>query len=212
MVRLGLVDYGMGNLHSVEQAICRLGRQISFVQSPSQLESLDALILPGVGSFDPAMKNLEEVRLVSPLQEWARADMPLLGICLGLQLFFESSDEGRMNGLGLFKGPVKRLPNDQAERVPHMGWSSLQPRKNCPFFSLDDVPGWMYFVHSFAAVPAFSKDIAGTTAFGNIDVCAVVWKGRIGACQFHPEKSSDAGQKLLKNWLNWLDEGAETFL
>ncbi len=201
----------MGNLHSVEKAFNRLGRQITFVSSSDELDSFDALILPGVGSFDPAMKNLDENGLIWPLKDWASSGLPLLGICLGLQLFFESSDEGDLEGLGLFKGKVKRLPSDQAERIPHMGWSPLKLKKSCPLFSLDDLPSWMYFVHSFGAVPLLNQDISATVSFGSTDVAAVVWRGRMGACQFHPEKSSDAGQQLLQNWLRWLDSGAHPF-
>ncbi|WP_414153607.1 imidazole glycerol phosphate synthase subunit HisH [Prochlorococcus sp. MIT 1341] len=207
MVRLGLIDYGMGNMHSVQQAFFRLGRSLELVKSPLDLNQCDALILPGVGSFDPAMGNLEECKLVSPIRNWAKEGKPLLGICLGLQLLFEGSDEGQSEGLGIFKGQVRLLPDDVGERIPHMGWSPLIKRKSCPLFD-EGSQDWMYFVHSYAAFPSIDRDIAATTCFGQRKVTAVVWKKRLGACQFHPEKSSLAGQGLLANWLNWLDLGA----
>ncbi len=209
MVRLGLIDYGMGNLHSVEKAFLRLGKNITFVNSPKDLASCDAVVLPGVGAFDPAIRNLGERGLITPIRNWAIEGKPLLGICLGLQLFFESSAEGSSEGLGLFEGQVELLPSDQGERIPHMGWSLLKRQRACPLFEKHDDSLWMYFVHSYAANPTLKKDIAASCSFGKADVTAVIWKGRIGACQFHPEKSAVAGQRLLKNWLFWLESGAE---
>ena len=120
-LRLGLIDYGMGNLQSVQRAFKRLGKSIKSVRVPSDLDDCDALILPGVGAFDPAMEQLADTGLVPNLKLWAKRNKPLLGICLGLQLLFESSDEGKAKGLGLLKGNVKKLPSNQGERIPHMG-------------------------------------------------------------------------------------------
>lgn len=206
--RLGVIDYGMGNLHSVQQAFLRLGRHTKLVRNPDDLNECDALVLPGVGAFDPAMEHLKRTKLIPDLKIWAKEEKPLLGICLGLQLLFESSDEGTSKGLGLFKGHVERLPSNQDERVPHMGWALLGQTNSCPLLDADDQSSWMYFVHSYAAVPLQEEDLAATANFGQNKVTAIVWKGTLGACQFHPEKSSRSGQKLLSKWLKWLEEGA----
>ena len=200
----------MGNLHSVQKAFLRLKQNIKIINTPNELEDIEALILPGVGSFDPAMEQLHQTRLIPYLKDWAFEDKPLLGICLGLQLLFDSSDEGRSEGLGLIKGHVQKLPIGQGERIPHMGWSLLKRTKSCPLLNNQETNNWMYFVHSYAAIPKEDSDIAATAKFGEVDISAIVWKGRIGACQFHPEKSAKAGEKMLKDWIQWLQNGAES--
>jgi len=200
----------MGNLHSVELAFKRLQKALKPVRSPCDLTQCDALILPGVGAFDPAMAQLKKTQLVPDLKDWCKEGKPLLGICLGLQLLFESSDEGSSEGLGVLKGSVQKLPKNQGERIPHMGWAPLNQRSPCPLLNDQECSSkWMYFVHSYAAFPKDICDLAATTTFGKKDVTAIVWKERLGACQFHPEKSSKAGQKMLGNWLKWLESGAE---
>ena len=198
----------MGNLHSVESSLLRLSQPCLRIQTSKALHSCDALILPGVGSFDPAMENLDSTGLIPDLKQWVHSDKPLLGICLGLQLLFEASSEGRLAGLGLLKGHVERLPDDQAERIPHMGWSPLDCRRRSPLLAEQRPAPWMYFVHSYAAVPTDREVLAATTRFGDRDITAMVWNRRLGACQFHPEKSSQDGSSLLKNWLEWLQQGA----
>ena len=207
--KLGLIDYGMGNLHSVENAFKRIGTQIYIVKRPLDLNNCTALILPGVGAFDPAMQHLERTKLIPYIQDWIINEKPLLGICLGLQLLFESSEEGKSKGLGVIKGHVKKLPKTPNELIPHMGWSLLQGKRSCPLIDKKTNNNWMYFVHSFYAVPDNEKDLAATTIYGEQEVSSIIWKGRLGACQFHPEKSSQAGQRMLLRWLNWLKEGAE---
>ena len=202
---IGIIDYGMGNLHSVQQAFKRLNRNIQIIKSPDGIDICKALILPGVGAFDPAMENLKKTQLIPHLKEWVHKGKPLLGICLGLQLLFESSDEGRKNGLGFFKGHVHKLPTNQNERVPHMGWGLLSKHKSCPLLNNNVENNWMYFVHSYSAIPLDDSDIAATTTFGKGNLTAIVWKGNIGACQFHPEKSAKAGERMLSSWLNWLE-------
>ena len=203
--KIGLVDYGMGNLHSVESAFKRLNKPIRHVRSPRDLNKCNALVLPGVGAFDPAMENLRSTELIPYLKDWANQKKPLLGICLGLQLLFESSEEGDLEGLGILKGHVRRLPSNQGERIPHMGWAPLLSRHACPLLPVNSKENWMYFVHSFSAIPLNDLDLAATAKFGNTNVTAIVWKGTIGACQFHPEKSSEAGKKMLLRWINWLE-------
>ena len=208
-LNLGLIDYGMGNLHSVEKCLERLGETCTHVRSVKDLDDIEALILPGVGSFDPAMANLQATGLVPHLVRWGQNDRPLLGICLGLQLLFESSAEGSDPGLGLLAGRVERLPEHCEERIPHMGWARLEHHGDCPLLSRDVPSEWVYFVHSYAAVPANHDNLKASVHFGDQDVTAIVWKGRLGACQFHPEKSSDAGEQMLHRWLTWLRQGAE---
>ena len=207
-MELGLIDYGMGNLHSVRKALERLGQTLHPVSAPDQLQSCDALILPGVGAFDPAMENLTATGLVPHLKQWGEQQRPILGICLGLQLLFDSSAEGERDGLGLLQGRIERLPDQQGERIPHMGWAPLSWRERCPLLPAGEPAPWVYFVHSFAAVPSDPRTTAATAPFGSTDVTAIVWKGRTGACQFHPEKSSDAGTGLLRRWIEWLSAGA----
>ena len=199
----------MGNLHSVGKALERLGETAVPVHSPEDLNAIDALILPGVGSFDPAIDNLQATGLVPHLQAWGDNNRPLLGICLGLQLLFERSDEGKSEGLGLFEGDVQRLPDQKGERIPHMGWGQLKPQQPCPLLQEGDAQTWVYFVHSYAAVPNKPSDLAATVTFGQGEATAMVWKHRTGACQFHPEKSAKAGAHLLKRWVGWLQSGAQ---
>jgi len=198
----------MGNLHSVSTCFERLGQVLLPVSTPEDLERCDALILPGVGSFDPAMDRLHQTGLIPHLVQWGYRDRPLLGICLGLQLLFERSEEGDREGIGLFKGSVKRLPSGQGERIPHMGWAKLERRHSCPLLPSGEPTPWVYFVHSFAAHPAKEQDLAADVEFGSGVATAMVWHGRIGACQFHPEKSGRSGAVLLKRWLSWLQAGA----
>ena len=205
---IGLIDYGMGNLHSVEQAFNRLNQAITIVKKPSDISKCKALILPGVGSFDPAMRNLIDTGLIPHIKAWVEEGKPLLGICLGLQLLFESSDEGSEKGLGILKGQVKKLPKEQNERIPHMGWSKLISLKECPLLKTTDPPHWMYFVHSYAASTSNKNELAASVAFGDLQITAMVWKDNLGACQFHPEKSGKAGQKMLFNWIEWIKKNS----
>ena len=198
----------MGNLHSVRKVFQRFNYEIVDIRQPEDLAKADALVLPGVGSFDPAMDNLQATGLIPDLKSWVLEGRPLLGICLGLQLLFENSDEGERQGLGLLPGRIEKLPAQPGERLPHMGWAPLKLVHECPLLKRDDPEAWVYFVHSYAARPADSETLAATTSYGNIDITAMIWKGSVGACQFHPEKSSDAGAQLLRRWLNWVDQTA----
>ncbi len=203
---IGLIDYGMGNLYSVNQAFNRLNKLVIPITNPSHLDKCNALVLPGVGSFDPAMENLTKTKLIPHIKHWADEGKPFLGICLGLQLLFESSEEGKHKGLGMIKGRVKRLPNNQKERIPHMGWSELKKVKNCPLLEIKTKQNWMYFVHSYSAIVEDKQNLSATVSFGDLDITAIVWKDNIGACQFHPEKSGKEGERMLSNWLKWLEK------
>ncbi len=206
MAKIGLIDYGMGNLFSVQQAFKRVNQPLKIICDIKSLNSCDALILPGVGSFDPAMKNLKKTDLIPSIIEWVDSGKPLMGICLGLQLLFESSDEGISKGLGIIKGHIRRLPQEKNERIPHIGWAPIHKTNYCPILENYPDSNWMYFVHSYSACPLEQKNIAATTKFGKTDVTSIVWHKNTGACQFHPEKSGVAGQKLIFNWINWLNK------
>ncbi|KEF41209.1 MAG: glutamine amidotransferase [Cyanobium sp. CACIAM 14] len=204
MTRIGLIDYGMGNLHSVERAFERLGADLETVHDAASLDACEALVLPGVGAFDPAMERLRAAGLEQALHRSCASGRPLLGICLGLQLLFEASEEGRSEGLGLLAGRVKSLPRVPGHPLPHMGWAPLIPATPSPLLPEATPEAWVYFVHSFAAEPA---DAAATTArvdYAGHPVSAAVWQGSIAACQFHPEKSGPVGAAMLRRWLDWL--------
>ena len=208
MKEVVIINYGTGNIYSITSALNKLNYKVKVTGRPDEIVKSDIVILPGVGSFDPAMDQLHQTQLIPYLKSWVNENKPLLGICLGLQLLFESSDEGDKKGLGLLKGHVYKLPSNQGERIPHMGWSLLNQQHECPLIEAKEKNNWMYFVHSYSAVPSDQSDLAASTKFGQRDVTAIVWKRRLGACQFHPEKSSKAGERLLKKWVKWLQEGA----
>jgi glutamine amidotransferase len=202
--RLGLIDYGMGNLHSVQQAFLRLGATVEAVQGCELAEDLDALVLPGVGAFDPAMERLDQAGLIPALQSWCADDRPLLGICLGLQLLFEASDEGNREGLGLLKGRVRALPRLPGHPLPHMGWAPLIPATPSPLLPPETPEAWVYFVHSFAADPTDPACTIARVDYAGTPVTAAVGQGPIAACQFHPEKSGVVGEAMLRRWLEQL--------
>jgi glutamine amidotransferase len=201
---IGLVDYGMGNLHSVQRAFERLGTTVVPVTSAAAMEACQALVLPGVGAFDPAMAQLRAAGLIDPLRQWCAGGAPLLGICLGLQLLFEGSDEGSSPGLGILAGQVRALPRRPGHPIPHMGWERLLPAEASPLLPAGAPEAWMYFVHSFAAQPADPRCTTARVSFAGESLTAAVWQGRVGACQFHPEKSGPSGEAMLRRWLAWL--------
>lgn len=200
----GLVDYDMGNLKSVSKALEKVGLNVRPVDDPKQMRNLDALVLPGVGSFRVAVKNLRSRKLFSPVREWIRSEKPFLGICLGYQLLFERGKEGgsEENGLGIFKGKVQKFSASKNLKVPHMGWNRVR-RSNSPqakviFKGIPD-GSYFYFVHSYFPVPRDGRIVAGKTAYGKNFSSCIAWDNSF-ACQFHPEKSGDNGLKLLKNF------------
>jgi imidazole glycerol-phosphate synthase subunit HisH len=208
MTRIGLIDYGMGNLHSVRRAIERLGAEVVPVQDAAAMQACNALILPGVGAFDPAMQRLEQADLIEPLRDWCGSGGRLLGICLGLQLLFQSSEEGQREGLSLLAGRVRALPRTPDHPIPHMGWGPLLPGAPSPLLPLDHPPAWVYFVHSFAADPTDSACVTAQVAYGDARVTAAVWQQNVAACQFHPENSGPVGQQMLRRWLGWVESAA----
>jgi imidazole glycerol-phosphate synthase subunit HisH len=199
-IMIAVVDSGVANLRSVSNALHHLGAEMKIAHTPDDLHGADKIILPGVGAFSAGMEQLHKRGFVQPLQALAHEGVPILGICLGMQLLFERSEEmGHTEGLGLLPGAIVRFPTD-GPKVPHIGWNQLAHDGHSPL--LKDVPvgGYAYFVHSFyAAIPTVDMVIA-TTDYG-IDFPAVVGRGNVFGAQFHPEKSQHTGLKLLSNFM-----------
>ena len=191
----------MGNIHSVTKSLESLGEEIILVKNFSDTNDCKAIILPGVGAFDPAMINLTNTDLITDLKNWIKAGKSFLGICLGLQLLFESSDEGKAQGLGILKGKIKKIPNIVNQRIPHMGWCQLIPTKQNTFLGLEELNNWVYFVHSYHASPDNINIIAAQVNYGSEKLTALIENDNLLACQFHPEKSGKTGEKFLRKWL-----------
>ncbi len=204
MSRIGLIDYGMGNLHSVQRGFERLGATVRSVHGAADMVDCEALVLPGVGAFDPAMERLAAAGLVEAIHGSCGEGRPLLGICLGLQLLFEGSDEGQARGLALLAGRVRALPPSPGHPIPHMGWAPLLPARPSPLLLADAPENWVYFVHSYAADPADPEAITARVDWAGQPVTAAIWQGGIAACQFHPEKSGPVGEAMLRRWLAWV--------
>ena len=192
----------MGNIHSVTKSLESLGEEIILIKNFSESKACKAIILPGVGSFDPAMINLINTNLIIDLKNWISSGKSFLGICLGLQLLFESSDEGKVQGLGVLKGKIQKIPNLANHRIPHMGWCQLLPTKTNTLLKLGELNNWVYFVHSYHAIPDDLSVIAAEVNYGSEKLTAIIENDNLLACQFHPEKSGKTGEKLLRRWLN----------
>lgn len=201
---IAIVDYGMGNLHSVSKAVERLGYEGIVTGDREQILAADGVILPGVGAFGDAMAHLRESQLDSVMKEAAGNQQPLLGICLGMQLLFSSSEEhGQHQGLDILPGAVVRFEGGEY-KVPHMGWNKLQVVQESPLFAgLEE--GHVYFVHSYHVLPEVKSDLLATTDYGQ-PVTAIVGRGSVYGMQFHPEKSGTLGMSLLRNFLALADE------
>lgn len=198
---VAIIDYGAGNLSSVKKALDYLGAESEITQDKEKILSASHVILPGVGSFGDAMKSMAERGLVEPVKQAARSGKPFLGICLGLQLLFESSEESKgVEGLGLIKGKIVQIPRDNGLKVPHIGWNSVKINQKNGIFSGIEDGSYFYFVHSFYLKDAEPDAVAATTEYG-VDIECAVQKGNLCATQFHPEKSSRLGLQLLENFL-----------
>ena len=200
---IGIIDYGMGNLRSVSKAIEHLGGSVYVGSNPNKLSRVRKLILPGVGAFGDAIRELKKRNLISLVQEAARNGKPLLGICLGLQLFFERSAESpNVKGLGIWKGTVRRFPTQKQKKlkIPHMGWNEVRLRNSSPLLRRVQNDSYFYFVHSYYAQPKDRFLITGETHYG-VWFPSVLSSGTIFAVQFHPEKSQKAGLEILKNFI-----------
>jgi glutamine amidotransferase len=199
---IAVIDYEMGNLRSVAKALEYVGASAVVTRDPDVIASATAAVLPGVGAFGTCMDNLRRHGLIDPVQEFIASGRPFLGICLGMQLLFEESEEfGPVRGLGVLKGRVARFAADPAgqRKVPHMGWNTLAIRRRAPHLAGLADGTQVYFVHSYYPVPADEGVVATTTEYGDAFVSAV-WHENVFACQFHPEKSQTAGLRILANF------------
>ena len=192
----------MGNIHSVTKSLESLGEEILLINNFNESRDCKAIILPGVGAFDTAMINLTNTDLINDLKKWINSGKSFLGICLGLQLLFESSDEGKVQGLGILKGKIKKIPEVVNQRIPHMGWCQLIPTKSNTLLGLGELNNWVYFVHSYHAIPEDNNIIAAQVSYGSEKLTAIIENDNLLACQFHPEKSGRTGEKLLRRWLS----------
>ena len=198
---VAIIDYGAGNLSSVKKALDYLGTESKITQDKSKILSASHVILPGVGSFGDAMNSMKERGLVETIKRAAVSGKPFLGICLGLQLLFENSDESAgVEGLGLLNGRIVEIPKDKGLKVPHIGWNSVSLNKSDGIFKGIDEQSYFYFVHSFYLTGADDNVVAATTQYG-VNIQCAVQKGNLCATQFHPEKSGKTGLKVLKNFL-----------
>ncbi len=199
---IGIIDYDAGNIKSVEKALRFLGQEVVVSRDPDRLLCADRVILPGVGSFGDAMKKLHTFGLVEVIRECVSRGTPFLGICLGLQLLFESSEESPgVEGLHILDGRIVRIPDAGGLKVPHIGWNSLSfPRKGQLFKGVGGEGAFVYFVHSYYLRAAEEQVVTATAEYG-VQMHVSVEKDNVFACQFHPEKSSDVGMRILRNFI-----------
>ena len=197
---IGIIDYDAGNLRSVEKALVSLGEEVIVSRDSSEILQADKVILPGVGSFGDAMNNLDKFGLVDTIKKVAASGTPFLGICLGLQLLFKESDETPgAEGLDILPGKILKIPAKDGFKIPHMGWNSLDVKPVARLFKGLEGNPYVYFVHSYYLKAADEGIVAATTEY-TTHIHASVESGNVFACQFHPEKSSDVGLKILKNF------------
>jgi imidazole glycerol-phosphate synthase subunit HisH len=197
---IAIIDYGMGNLRSVQKAFEKVGHQAVVTSDPAQVAAAAKVVLPGVGAFEDAAAELRRLDLVKPVLQAIDSGKPFLGICLGLQLLFDVSYEnGRHEGLGVLRGECVRFDLPEQYAVPHMGWNQLDVRRPAPVLSGVAEGAYVYFVHSYYVVPKDAAVIATETDYGR-PFCSMVWRDNIFATQFHPEKSQADGLKILKNF------------
>ncbi|MCX5863197.1 MAG: imidazole glycerol phosphate synthase subunit HisH [Deltaproteobacteria bacterium] len=195
-----IVDYGMGNLRSVQKGFEKIGSQARISRDVQEFKKADHLVLPGVGAFPECMRNLARLDLIDSIMEFVVSGRPFLGICLGLQLLFDESEEfGVHEGFKVIPGKVKAFGRNMGLKIPHMGWNRVSFRKECPiFFGIED-GSYFYFVHSFYVAPDDPADVAAETEYGIEFTCAIS-RSNVFAVQFHPEKSQENGLKILKNF------------
>jgi glutamine amidotransferase len=198
-----IIDYEMGNLRSVEKAFEKLGYAARVSSNPEDLLTTDKIVLPGVGAFRDCINNLRAGGFVEPLLQHVESGKPLLGICVGMQMLFDESEEfGRHKGLGLIPGRVVRFPTGMVEgderlKVPHMGWNNIHMQKPSPIFKDTPDGSFVYFVHSYYCSADNPSDVAATCRYGDFEFCASVWRDNLMATQFHPEKSQTIGLNIF---------------
>ena len=199
---VAIIDYDAGNIKSVEKALEYLGQKVKITRNQKEILSADRVILPGVGAFGDAMGKIRSYGLESVIQDAVRQGTPFLGICLGLQLLFEDSDETPgVKGLGLLPGGIRRIPDGEGLKIPHMGWNSLDIREGATLFKGIEGHPYVYFVHSYYLSAKHEEDVAAAT-FYSTKIHASVEHENIFACQFHPEKSGEVGLKILDNFIH----------
>ncbi len=203
---LVLIDYGMGNLKSVAKALEQVGARPLVTSNPDDIKKADQIVLPGVGAFSMCMDNLQEAGLIDPIKEAVASGKKFLGICLGLQLLFDESEEfGPVKGLGIISGRVRRFPDIKNEdgtnlKVPHMGWNSIEANQKLKLLKGLPIDPHFYFVHSYFVEPTDPTIVAATTIYG-MPFCSAIERDNVFACQFHPEKSQSLGLKVLENFI-----------
>ncbi|NJK41786.1 MAG: imidazole glycerol phosphate synthase subunit HisH [Acaryochloridaceae cyanobacterium SU_2_1] len=200
---IAVIDYDMGNLHSACKGLQKAGAQTVVSDRPQDLVAADAVVLPGVGAFDPAMQHLRSRHLVPVIQDILASGKPFLGICLGLQILFEGSEEGQESGLGIIPGMVKRFRSEPGITIPHMGWNQLEfQQPQLPLWQDLPTHPWVYFVHSYYVDPVDLSVQAATVTHGHQTITAAISQANLTAVQFHPEKSSTFGLKILANFVD----------
>lgn len=206
---IAIIDYGVGNLRSVEKAFHFIGSEAAVSSDREFVRNADAVVLPGVGAFEDAMRSLGKAGMIEVVKDYIRDDKPFLGICLGLQLLFERSEEGgkETRGLGIFKGEIKQLPAGMNLKVPHMGWNSLKIVNACPIFEGLPPNPYVYFVHSYYLETQDTSLVAARTNYG-IEFDVAIGRGNVFATQFHPEKSGKIGLKILRNFVGLVENRA----
>ncbi len=204
---IAIVDYGMGNLRSVQKGFERVGCRAQVTRDLQQIAAARGVVLPGVGAFNACMENLRRFGLVEPIQEVVRRKKPFLGICLGFQLLFTESEEfGPQKGLDLFPGKVVGFRSENGLKVPHMGWNLVGKKKESPFLEGVSDGDYVYFVHSYYVVPEDDSLVATTTSYGTPFVSSIA-TDHLFACQFHPEKSQEIGLRILANFARFVERG-----
>jgi glutamine amidotransferase len=209
--RIVILNTRAANVHSVEKALRKVGADPLVTSDPADIASADAVVLPGVGASDAVMKALNTLNMAEPVKEFAASGKPLLCVCVGLQVLFDSSEEGELSGLGLVEGNVQLIPTGMKDelgtsmKVPHMGWNEVQftgeESDRNPLFKGIPQGSHFYFVHSYRCVPDNQAEVAATAQYG-VEVCAAVARGNVVGTQFHPEKSGDVGLQIYKNFLD----------
>lgn len=207
MTRIAVVDYDMGNLHSACKGLQNAGATTVVTDAVQELQQADAVVLPGVGAFDPAIQHLRSRDLIQPLKDIIASGKPFLGICLGLHILFEGSEEGVEPGLGVVPGMVRRFRPEPGITIPHMGWNQLQlTQPDLTLWQQLPANAWVYFVHSYHADPTDAKAIAATITHGSQTATAAIAIDNLMAVQFHPEKSSASGLQILSNFVSLVQQ------
>ncbi|GCE12718.1 imidazole glycerol phosphate synthase subunit HisH [Tengunoibacter tsumagoiensis] len=201
--RIAIIDYGAGNIHSIEKALEQVGAQVQVTDDPAVVQRSQAVVLPGVGSAGSAMARMTERGLDDAIRQATQQGKPFLGICLGMQLLAGHHAEGEVTGLGLFAGEVRRIPH--GPKIPHMGWNQVQPlAEDLPLFAHIAPNSYFYFAHSYYVEPYHREGVSGVTDYGS-PYCSVITTEQVWGTQFHPEKSGTVGLQLLRNFVKWVN-------